>query len=130
MIWLCSKRIIAVGVNRMKMNDTPRERIRRDYTNASGYISPTENEAIFRADRGISDSYIAPMRKPDIQVMRPTAEQPAQDADLKRMRQLFAALTAIAGLADATIVDIKFKCKGNPARYGLNEQGATIRRMD
>ena len=39
---------------------------RRDYTNASGYICPTENTAIYNADRGIKDSYTAPMTRPKV----------------------------------------------------------------
>ena len=106
----------------MKTNDMPRERIRRDYTNASGYICPTENAAIYNADKGVRESYTAPMRKVQTETLlvknkpAPTLPKP-KDENLKRARQLYAALCNIAGMMDVSIEEITLKCKGDPYRY-------------
>jgi len=94
--------------------------VRRDYTNAEGYICPTENAAVRNVDRGYTAAYTAPIRKLKTQTMRakvPTPPQKPKDENLKRARQLYSALCCIAGMMDVTIVDIALKCKGDPYRY-------------
>ena len=94
--------------------------VRRDYTNAEGYICPTENEAVRNVDRGYTAAYTAPIRKPKTQTMRakvPTPPQKPKDENLKRARQLYSALCCIAGMMDISIDSITLKCKGDPARY-------------
>lgn len=118
----------------MKTNDMPRERIRRDYTNASGYICPTENAAIYNADKGVRESYTAPMRKVQTETLRvknkpaPTLPKP-KDENLKRARQLYAALCGIAGMMDVSIEEITLKCKGDPYRYKSTGEKKTLERI-
>lgn len=107
----------------MKNNDMPRERIRREYTNASGYFCPTENQAIYNADRGIRETYTAPQRKVQTETLRvknkpaPAPPPKPKDENLKRARQLYAALCGIASMMDVSIEEITLKCKGDPYRY-------------
>lgn len=107
----------------MKNNDMPRERIRREYTNASGYFCPTENQAIYNADRGIRETYTEPQRKVQTETLRvknkpaPAPPPKPKDENLKRARQLYAALCGIASMMDVSIEEITLKCKGDPYRY-------------
>ena len=94
--------------------------VRRDYTNAEGYICPTENEAVRNVDRGYTAAYTEPIRKPKTQTMRekvPTPPPKPKDENLKRVRQMYSALCCIAGMMDISIDSITLKCKGDPARY-------------
>lgn len=113
------------------MNDLPRERIRRDYTNASGYVCPTENQAIYNVDRGICDSYTAPMRQTKTEVLKtknPPTPPKEKDENLKRARQLYGVLCNIAGMMDCTIKEITIKHKGDPSRYKNIGEKKTIER--
>ena len=114
------------------MNDMPREHLRRDRTNASGYVSPTENQAIYMVDRGIQYKYTAPARKTSTETLRPknTPPKPApKDENLKRARQLYGALCNIAGMMDVSIEEITLKCKGDPYRYKTVGEKRTLERV-
>ena len=107
--------------------------VRRDYTNAEGYICPTENAAVRNVDRGYTAAYTAPIRKLKTQTMRakvPTPPQKPKDENLKRARQFFCVLTSIAGMMDFTIADITLKCKGDPSRYRTIGEKQTIERAE
>lgn len=81
---------------------------RRDYTNASGYFCPTENTAIYLADR----------------------EPQPKDDDLKRVRNLYAAICSIAAMMDMRIDDITIKVKGDSGRYKTVDPARTIERVE
>ena len=121
------------------MSDIPREHLRRDRTNASGYVCPTENQAIYMADRGIQYKYTAPTRKKPVETLRPVnppqpkpknpPPQPKpKDENLKRARQLYTALCSIAGMMDFTITNVELKCKGDPSHYqNIGEKRSIVR---
>lgn len=124
---------------------------RRDYTNASGYFCPTENAAIYSADRKP-----APQRQKHSGVLREGAlkqmdegrdmrksvaayfdslpqEKPTpkpKDENLKRVRNLYTAITAIAAMMDMSIDDITIKAKGDPGRYKTVGPARTIERVE
>lgn len=124
---------------------------RRDYTNASGYFCPTENAAIYSADRKP-----APQRQKHSGVLRDGAikqmdegrdmrksvaayfgslpqEKPTpkpKDENLKRVRNLYTAITAIAAMMDMSIDDITIKAKGDPGRYKTVGPARTIERVE
>lgn len=43
---------------------------RRDYTNAEGYICPTENSAVRNVDRGYTTVYTAPVKPQKTKVLK------------------------------------------------------------
>ena len=124
---------------------------RRDYTNASGYFCPTENAAIYSADRKP-----APQRQKHSGVLREGAlkqmdegrdmrksvaayfdslpqEKPTpkpKDENLKRVRNLYTAITAIAAMMDMSIDDITIKAKGDPGRCKTVGPARTIERVE
>lgn len=105
---------------------------RSDYTNASGYFCPTENEAVYRVDRGIRDSYTAPIKKRATQTMTAKKPQPPpvpKDENLKKARQMYSALCCIASMMDISIDAITLKCKGDPSRYKTVGDKKTIERV-
>lgn len=103
---------------------------RRDYTNASGYICPTENAAIYNVDRGIKDSYTAPMIRPKAVRLKQTPPPKPKDENLQRARRMFTALCAVAAMMDISIDDITLKIKGDAARYKNIGEKKCIERMD
>ena len=93
---------------------------RRDYTNAEGYICPTENSAVRNVDRGYTAVYTAPVKPPKTKVLREKQAPPPpkpKDENLKRVRQMYSALCCIAVMMDISIDSITLKCKGDPGRY-------------
>ena len=130
---------------------------RRDYTNASGYFSPTENTAIYLADREPQQN---PQQKPqrrsgvlneqDIAQMdsgrskrtslveyfdslpqeqpRPTPKP--KDIDLKRVRAFYLAICSIAAIVDMSIDDITITVKGDASQYKPVGKTRTIERME
>ena len=90
--------------------------------NGSGYISPTEVTAIkhmdYVPDKPRKQSPTV-MREGAISNMDKARKTPherfdevcAHEDNLKRVRQMYAALCCIAGMMDITIVDIEMKCK-------------------
>jgi len=106
---------------------------RRDYTNAEGYICPTENSAVRNVDRGYTAVYTAPVKPPKTKVLKQKQAPPPpkpKDENLKRARQFFCVLTSIAGMMDFTIADITLKCKGDPSRYRTIGEKQTIERAE
>jgi len=92
--------------------------VRRDITNAQGYICPTENQAVYNADHPHQEPPVKPKPRPQVLREKQTPPPPKpKDENLKRARQLYSALCCIAGMMDVTIVDIALKCKGDPYRY-------------
>lgn len=105
--------------------------IRRDITNAQGYICPTENAAVWNADHPHREPPVKPKQR--TQVLREKQAPPPpkpKDENLKRARQFFCVLTSIAGMMDFTIADITLKCKGDPSRYRTMGDKQTIERME
>lgn len=124
---------------------------RRDYTNASGYFCPTENTAISLADREPPPN---PRRHRDVLTERdrakmdasrkarasmaayfedPPKKKPApkpKDDDLRRVRNLYAALCSIAAMMDMSIDDITIKVKGDSGRYKTVGPAKTIERVE
>ena len=130
---------------------------RRDYTNASGYFCPTENTAIYLADR---DPQQNPQQKPqrrsgvlteqDIAAMdsgrskrtslveyfdslpqeTPKPTPKPNDIDLKRVRALYVAFSSIAAIVDMRIDDITITIKGDGSRYKTVGKTRTIERME
>lgn len=130
---------------------------RRDYTNASGYFCPTENTAIYLADR---DPQQNPQQKPqrrsgvlneqDIAQMdsgrdirksiaayfdslpqeTPKPTPKPKDIDLKRVRALYVAFSSIAAIVDMRIDDITITIKGDGSRYKTVGKTRTIERME
>lgn len=104
---------------------------RRDYTNASGYICPTENTAIYNADRGIKDSYTAPMIRPKVERLKQTPPPPKpKDENLQKARRMYAALCGIAAMMDMSIENITLKVKGDASRYKNNGEKKCVERED
>lgn len=104
---------------------------RRDYTNASGYICPTENTAIYNADRDIKDSYTAPMTRPKVGQLKQTPPPPKpKDENLQKARRMYAALCGIAAMMDMSIEDITLKVKGDASRYKNNGEKKCVERED
>lgn len=123
---------------------------RRDYTNASGYFSPTENTAIYLADREpqqkpqrhsgvLTERDIAAMdsgrnKRPslaeyfDSLPQKPTSK-PTDDA-LKRVRKMYLVFCSIAAMMDMSIDDITIKVKGDESRYKPVGSTRTIERME
>ena len=130
---------------------------RRDYTNASGYFCPTENTAIYLADR---DPQQNPQQKPqrrsgvlteqDIAAMdsgrskrtslveyfdslpqeTPKPTPKPNDIDLKRVRALYVAFSSIAAIVDMRIDDITITIKGDGSQYKTVGKTRTIERME
>lgn len=130
---------------------------RRDYTNASGYFCPTENTAIYLADREPQQN---PQQKPqrrsgvlneqDIAQMdsgrskrtslaeyfdsfpqeTPKPTPKPNDIDLKRVRALYVAFSSIAAIVDMRIDDITITIKGDGSRYKTVGKTRTIERME
>lgn len=109
---------------------------RRDYTNASGYICPTENAAVYAADHEArpQQSEQPTRQNPKTGVWRDSSKQQKSlvdyfeemqkqgepkpdDIALKRARQLWTAIISIAAMMDFSIEEITFKAKGDSARY-------------
>lgn len=110
--------------------------IRRDYTNGSGYVCPTENKAVRNLDTPPERAmtvrpYKTVLREADCRrldrktPMQQLAEIAAQDGrdneQLKKVRQLWAALASIAQMLDFSIVSIEIKAKGGGGRYCKTE---------
>lgn len=109
--------------------------IRRDYTNGSGYICPTENTAVYNLDKPTERPvtprpYKTTLREADCRrldrktPMQQLAEIAAGDTEstgnaeqLKRVRQLWSALASIAQMMDCSIVSIEIKAKGGDRYY-------------
>lgn len=103
--------------------------IRRDYTNGSGYVCPTENAAIGHLDKPkeriqrparhsgvLHEQEINRMSKPTpMQALAQIAEQEAEE--LKKARALWSALAGIAAVMDYSITAIELKPKGGTSRY-------------
>lgn len=103
--------------------------IRRDYTNGSGYICPTENAAIREmdkpAERAITAKpYKTVMREGALKKLdRPTPMQALtqiaerETETLKKARALWNALAGIAAVMDYSITAIELRPKGSSDRY-------------
>lgn len=120
--------------------------VRRDYTNGSGYICPTENTAVHNLDRPperkiSAKPYKTTLREQDLRKLdRPTAMQDlaqiaARDAaeakdkeTLKRARQLLNVITTIAQLADFSVTAVELRPKGSPDTYYKDTKTQTIER--
>ena len=126
---------------------------RRDYTNASGYFCPTENTAIYLADRDpqqnpqqkpqqhsgvLTEQYIAQMdrgRSKRTSLVEyfdslPQETPKPKDIDLKRVRALYVAFSSIAAIVDMRIDDITITIKGDGSRYKTVGKTRTIERME
>lgn len=115
--------------------------IRRDYTNGSGYVCPTENAAIGHLDKQkeriprparhsgvLHEQELNRMSKPTpMQALAQIAEQETKDAEnLKKARQLMNVLTTIAQMVDFSVTGIELKPKGSPVRYYRDETTQTM----
>lgn len=118
--------------------------IRRDYTNGSGYVCPTENAAIGHLDKPkeriprparhsgvLHEQELNRMSKPTpMQTLAQIAEKEAQEAkdaeNLKKARQLMNVLTTIAQMVDFSVTGIELKPKGSPVRYYRDETTQTM----
>lgn len=118
--------------------------IRRDYTNGSGYVCPTENAAIGHLDKPkeriprparhsgvLHEQELNRMSKPKpMQALAQIAEKEAQEAkdaeNLKKARQLMNVLTTIAQMVDFSVTGIELKPKGSPVRYYRDETTQTM----
>ena len=126
---------------------------RRDYTNASGYFSPTENTAIYLADREpqqkpqrhsgvLNEQDIAKMDRgrskrtslveyfDSLPQETPNPTPKPNDIDLKRVRALYVAFSSIAEIVDMRIDDITITIKGDGSRYKTIGKTRTIERME
>ena len=125
--------------------------MRRDYTNQYGYICPTENSAIYFADRKPQPSrpkHSGVLREGAIKQMDegrdmrksmaayfedPPQKKPApkpKDDDLRRVRNLYAEICSIAAMMDMSIDDITIKVKGDSGRYKTVRPARTIERVE
>lgn len=125
--------------------------MRRDYTKQYGYICPTENSAVYFADRKPQPSrpkHSGVLREGALKQMdegrdmresvaayfdslpqeKPTPKP--KDENLKRVRNLYTAITAIAAMMDMSIDDITIKAKGDPSRYKTSGPAQTIERVE
>ena len=115
--------------------------IRRDYTNGSGYVCPTENAAIGHLDKPkeriprparhsgvLHEQELSRMSKPTpMQALAQIAAQEAKEAEnLKKARQLMNVLTTIAQMVDFCVTGIELKPKGSPVRYYRDETTQTM----
>lgn len=121
--------------------------IRRDYTNGSGYVCPTENAAIGHLDKlkeriprparhsgVLHEQELNRMSKPTpMQALAQIAARGAQDAqeakdaeNLKKARQLMNVLTTIAQMVDFSVTGIELKLKDSPVRYYRDETTQTM----
>ena len=118
--------------------------IRRDYTNGSGYVCPTENAAIAHLDKPkeriprparhsgvLHEQELNRMSKPTpMQALAQIAAQDAQEAkdaeNLKKARQLMNVLTTIAKMVDFSVTGIELKPKGSAVRYYQDETTPTM----
>lgn len=115
--------------------------IRRDYTNGSGYVCPTENAAICHLDKPkeriprparhsgvLHEQELSRMSKPTpMQALAQIAAQEAKEAEnLKKARQLMNVLTTIAQMVDFCVTGIELKPKGSPVRYYRDETTQTM----
>lgn len=129
---------------------------RRDYTNASGYFSPTENTAIYLADSSGRELQQKPPKHSGVLTERDIAamdsgrskrtslaayfdslpqEPPRQtpkpkDIDLKRVRAFYLAICSIAAIVDMSIDDITITVKGDASQYKPVGKTRTIERME
>ena len=122
---------------------------RRDYTNASGYFCPTENTAIYLADREPPQKpqrHSGVLTEQDIAQMDsgrskrtslaeyfdslPQEQQEPKDSDLKRVRTFYLAICSIAAIVDMRIDDITITIKGDGSRYKTVGKTRTIERME
>ena len=110
--------------------------IRRDYTNEYGYFCPTENTAIYLADREPQPKpqrHSGVLTERDVAQMDASQKKPApkpKDDDLRRVRNLYAAICSIAAMMDASIDDITIKVKGDSGRYKTVGPARTIERVE
>ena len=115
--------------------------IRREYTNGSGYVCPTENAAIAHLDKPkeriqrparhsavLHEQELSRMSKPTpIQALAQIAEQEAKDAEnMKKARQLMNVLTTIAQMVDFCITGIELKPKGSQYTYYKDAKTQTM----
>lgn len=118
--------------------------IRRDYTNGSGYVCPTENEAIRHLDKPkeriprparhsgvLHEQELNRMSKPTpVQAPTQIAARDAQESEdagnLKKARQLMNVLTTIAKMVDFSVTGIELKPKGSAVRYYQDETTPTM----
>ena len=125
--------------------------MRRDYTNQYGYICPTENSAVYFADRKPQPSrpkHSGVLRDGALKQMDegrdmrksmaayfedPPQKKPApkpKDDDLRRVRNLYAEICSIAAMMDMSIDDITIKVKGDSGRYKTVRPARTIERVE
>lgn len=115
--------------------------IRRDYTNGSGYVCPTENAAIRHLDKPkeriprparhsgvLHEQELNRMSKPTpMQALAQIEEQEAKDAEnLKKARQLMNVLTTIAQMVDFCVTEIELKPKGSQDTYYKDAKTQTM----
>ena len=117
--------------------------IRRDYTNGSGYVCPTENAAIRHLDKPkeriprparhsgvLREQELNRMSKPTpMQALAQIAEREAKDAaNLKKARQLMNVLTTIAQMVDFSVTGIELKPKGSQDTYYKDTETQTMKK--
>ena len=117
--------------------------IRRDYTNGSGYVCPTENAAISHLDKPkeriprparhsgvLHEQELNRMSKPTpMQALAQIAEREAKDAEnLKKARQLMNVLTTIAQMVDFSVTGIELKPKGSKDTYYKDAETQTMKK--
>lgn len=120
--------------------------IRRDYTNGSGYVCPTENAAIRHLDKPkeriprparhsgvLHEQELNRMSKPTpMQALAQIAAQDAQEAkdaeNLKKARQLMNALATIAKMVDFCVIGIELKPNGSPDTYYKDAETQTMKK--
>ena len=117
--------------------------IRRDYTNGSGYVCPTENAAIAHLDKPkeriqrparhsgvLHEQELNRMSKPTpMQALAQIAEKEAKDAEnLKKARQIMNVLTTIAQMVDFSVTGIELKPKGSPDTYYKDAETQTMQK--
>lgn len=120
--------------------------IRRDYTNGSGYVCPTENAAIGHLDKPkeriprparhsgvLHEQELNRMSKPTpMQALAQIEAQDAQEAkdaeNLKKARQLMNVLTTIAQMVDFSVTGIELKPKGSPDTYYKDTKTQTMKK--
>lgn len=94
---------------------------RRDYTNASGYICPTETTAIYNADRGIKDSYTAPMIRPKVERLKQTPPPPKpKDENLQKAKRMYC--DYCNSLMDFIMVHTYIVCRDFKAPAGVYDE--------
>lgn len=117
--------------------------IRRDYTNGSGYVCPTENAAIRHLDKP-KERIPRPARHSGVlheqelnRMSKPTPHagpctdsgQGAKDVEnLKKARQLMNVLTTIAQMIGFCVTGIELKPKGSPDTYYKDAKTQTMKK--